>query len=223
MRENNRAVFDKTAISYNHDRAKLIPCFDTFYRWAVDLIPPGADHILDLGAGTGLLSAFIRARFPDARLHLIDSSEPMLVQARERFAGDQEAFCELGDYRTAAWGSHYDAVVSALSIHHLENEAKRALFAKIHSALKPGGAFINAEQVAGSTPELERRYKQLWLEQVRALGAAEQQITESLFRQEEDRCASVEDQLAWMRAAGFEDVDCWFKDGRFAVFAGTKA
>jgi len=38
-----------------------------------------------------------------------------------------------------------------------------------------------------------------------------------------DLCASVEDQLAWMRSARFADADCWLKEGRFAVLAGTKS
>jgi tRNA (cmo5U34)-methyltransferase len=39
--------------------------------------------------------------------------------------------------------------------------------------------------------------------------------------QQEDRCAAVEDQLSWMREAGFTDADCWYKENRFAVLAGT--
>jgi hypothetical protein len=35
-----------------------------------------------------------------------------------------------------------------------------------------------------------------------------------------DRCASVEDQLLWMRAAGLSQVDCTFKAWRFAVLSG---
>jgi len=82
--------------------------------------------------------------------------------------------------------------------------------------------FVNADQVAGPTPELDERYKVLWMEQVRAAGATEQQLAASLYRQQEDRCASVEDQLGWMRAAGFADADCWYKENRFAVLAGTR-
>ena len=216
------AVFNNTAPTYDADRAKLIPCFHRFYEVAVSLIPSDADDILDLGAGTGLLSAFIRARFPDACLHMIDNSEPMLAKARERFSRDQETVFQLADYTTAQWGSQYDAIVSALSIHHLEDPAKQLLFHKIYAALKPGGVFINAEQVLGPTAALEARYKQLWLEQVRALGATEQQIADSLYRQQEDRCASVENHLTWLRAAGLADADCWFKDNRFAVLAATK-
>ena len=38
-----------------------------------------------------------------------------------------------------------------------------------------------------------------------------------------DRCATLEDQLRWLRDAGFEDVDCLFKMRRFAVIAATRA
>lgn len=43
----------------------------------------------------------------------------------------------------------WDAIVSALAIHHLDDAAKRELFARVHAALAPGGMFVNAEQVAG--------------------------------------------------------------------------
>ena len=173
-------VFSSTAVAYDGARARLIPCFSAFYEAAVSLLPSGTDHVLDLGAGTGLLSAYIRERFPDAYLEMIDNSEPMLAQARQRFSLDQETAFLLGDYTTHPWGSEYDAVVSALSIHHLSDEAKRALFARVLSALKPGGVFINAEQILQPTPELEVHAKTAWLDEVRGLGATEQQIADSL-------------------------------------------
>jgi len=215
-------AFSSTAALYDLNRTQLIPGFEGLYRWAVNLVPDNATQILDLGAGTGLLASLVRARFPTASLHLIDLSAAMLDKAKQRFAGDQRITFEVGDYSVDPLQGRYHAVVSALSIHHLEDKAKRVLFETVRDVLLPGGVFVNAEQVLGSTPTLEERYKREWLNQVRALGATEQQISDSLFRQQEDRCASVEDQMAWMRAAGFDDVDCWFKDGRFATLAGTK-
>jgi tRNA (cmo5U34)-methyltransferase len=216
------SAYDITAPTYDANRSLLIPCYDTLYRRAIDLIPAHADHILDLGTGTGLLAAWVRQRFPTAQLHLIDNSEPMLTQARERLADDPNTTYQLADYTTADLGSNYDAIVSALSIHHLDDPAKQSLFARIFTALKPGGIFVNAEQVLGPTPALEARYKHLWLAQVRAAGATPTQIADSLFRQQDDRCASVEDHLTWLRAAGFSDADCWFKDNRFAVLAAIR-
>ena len=217
-----QTIFDITAPSYDADRAKLSPCFDAFYRRSTDLIAHDAKNILDLGAGTGLLSQFVRQWYPSAHIVLADLSEAMLAKARERFAGDSNVTFEVTDYTTAPINGTYDSIVSALSIHHIDHDSKRALFSKIFRALRPGGTFVNAEQVAGPTPALDAVYKSLWLQQVREGGATPQQIADSLYRQQDDRCASVEAQLQWMRDAGFTDADCWFKDNRFAVLAGTR-
>jgi tRNA (cmo5U34)-methyltransferase len=219
---NTQAVFDSTAAAYDHDRMKLIPGHERFYAAAIELIPEKADHILDLGAGTGLFTAMIRSRFPDAYLHLIDLSEPMLEQAKARFVRDQKIHLQVGDYTTATWGPSYDAIVSALSIHHLEDDRKQDLFARVFAALRPGGVFVNADHIAGPTPDLEELYQQRWLAAVRANGATEQQIADSLYRQQEDRRSPVESQLAWLRAAGFDNVDCHYKDSSFAVLTGTR-
>ncbi len=217
-----QTIFDITAATYDADRARLIPCYDAFYRRTTDLIPGGAKHVLDLGAGTGLLSAFVRSWYPDAHIHLIDVSAPMLERARVRLAADTNVSFEVADYATVPLGENYDAIVSALSIHHLDHPAKKALFAKIFAALRPGGVFVNAEQVAGPTPALNDFYQKLWLQQVREAQATPAQIADSLYRQQDDHCASVEEQLHWMREAGFSDADCWFKDNRFAVLAGSR-
>jgi tRNA (cmo5U34)-methyltransferase len=220
---NTRSVFDTTASTYDQDRSRLIPNCDTFYRWAIDLIPSEAETVADLGAGSGLLSVLIRNRLPDAHIHLVDFSAPMLALARARFAGDPRIFYHQADYVTSPLPSPVSAVLSSLSIHHLDDADKRIVFQRVYDALPAGGVFINADQVAGPTPALDARYKALWLQQVREAGATEQQIADSLYRRQEDRCATVEDQLAWMRAAGFADADCWYKENCFAVFSGTKS
>lgn len=222
MGNRTKEVFDATASSYDAERSRLIPGCDAFYQWAMDLIPADAEEILDLGAGSGFMTVLIRNRFPQARIHLIDFSGPMLELARRRFGETALITYEQADYGKAMLPKGLDAVVSSLSIHHLEDEGKLELFRKIHAALAAGGRFINADQVAGPTAELDERYKALWLEQVRLAGATPEQIQASLYRQREDRCAPVEAQLQWLREAGFRDADCWYKENRFAVMAGTR-
>lgn len=217
-------VFDRTAATYDAARARLIPPYDRFYATAVALLPfdPSAEiRVLDLGAGTGLLSAFVRERFPNARLTLVDVAESMLDRARQRMGNDGVEFA-VYDYGRAPISGDWNAIVSALSIHHLEDEAKRNLFRRIYAALLPGGVFVNAEQVAGPTAELTRLYHEQWLKQIRERGATEQEIADAEYRMQADRCSSVEDQLAWMREAGFNDADCWLKEGRFAVMSGSR-
>jgi tRNA (cmo5U34)-methyltransferase len=224
MPENNsRAVFDATAATYDRDRMKLIPGHEAFYAAALELIPADATHIVELGAGSGLFSAMLRGTFPEANLTLIDFSENMLALARERL-GDSNSRIRfvLADYTIEPLPANADAIVSSLSIHHLEDERKRALLPHVFAGLRPGGIFINADHIAGPTPELEAMYQQRWLADVRTLGATEQQIADSLYRQKEDRRTPVAPQLAWLREAGFADVDCWYKHSSFAVMSGVR-
>ena len=215
-------VFEATAATYDGARRKLIPCFDRYYAAAVELLPSDAGRVLELGAGTGLFSAMLRARMPEASLHLVDVSEAMLSQARVRLAGDVRVTTEVIDYSVVGLGTGWDVVASALSIHHLEHEAKRELFRRVFAALRPGGVFVNADQVAGSTDALEAQYVQRWLRAVQGCGASEKEVEDSLFRQREDRRASLEAQLVWLREAGFAEVDCWYKDGSFVVFVAVR-
>jgi tRNA (cmo5U34)-methyltransferase len=219
---NSRAVFDATAATYDRDRMKLIPAHEAFYAAALEPIPIDAMHIVELGAGSGLFSAMLRAAFPEAHLTLIDFSENMLALARARLGNDPHITFSLADYTTEPLPANSDAIVSSLSIHHLEDERKHALLRPIFTALRPGGLFINADHIAGPTPELEETYKLRWLANVRALGATEQQIADSLFRQQEDRRTPVATQLAWLRDEGFTNVDCWYKHSSFAVMSGTR-
>ena len=219
--QSTEAVFTATAAAYDTDRAKLLPGYPEFYGAALRELPESTDHVLDLGAGTGLLSAWVRGRFPSARLHLIDNSQAMLAQARERFADDRQITFKLGDYRCCEWGDRYDAVVSALSIHHLSDANKRALFTRIFTVLKPGGVFVNAEQILQPTAELEVAAKERWLAEAREAGATEQQVADSLFRQTQDRCATVAEQLRWLAEAGFVAAHCTWQRGRFAVLTAV--
>ena len=219
------AAFDAVACDYDAARRRLVPCFDAFYGTALRLVPEAAANgsVIDLGAGTGLFSALVKQRFPDCQLTLIDVAAGMLAQARERFAASgHDADFVVADYATTDLGKGHAAVISALSIHHLEDDGKKTLFARIFAALAPGGVFVNAEQVLGATPALELAYAAQWLADVRAAGSGEAEIAGALERMTHDRCAPLDAQLNWLRDATFDDVDCWFKQGRFAVYAGTK-
>lgn len=228
-------LFSLGAQGYDAVRRNLVPCFDGFYGSALDLIGDWAGarssttfDVLDLGAGTGLFSAMVMGRLREARihlqarLHLMDVSDAMLAQARQRFAGpaDSKVSFEVCDYSQRSLAGPWDLVISALSIHHLDDGAKRSLFARIFEALRPMGLFVNAEQVLGPTPAAEARYRRLWDEQVLGSGVDRGEYERAVERMRHDRCATLGDQLEWMRAAGFTEVDCVFKQWRFAVYSG---
>lgn len=221
----SRAVaetFSRHAARYDAARRRLIPGFDDFYGTALDVLDdlPEAARVLELGAGTGLFSALLLARRPLARLHLTDASAGMLDRARERLAGAAAVSFAVADMETADPGGHWDAVISALAIHHLDHDAKRRLFGRIRGALVPGGWFVNAEQVIAPDAESEARQLRRWYDRIRAAGLDEDEVAAATERMQHDISASVKDQLAWLRDAGFSQVDCPYRNGRFAVLCG---
>lgn len=220
------AAFDAVAADYDQARRRLVPCFDALYGTVLDLIAewgaPARARVLDLGAGTGLLAAMVRSAHPAALLTLVDAAPTMLDQARRRFAGRGGMTYLVADYTAQPPAGPFDLVVSALSIHHLEDPEKRRLFAAMRDALAPGGLFVNADQVLAPTPALEARAHARWRAQTAALGSYAHEIEAAEARMAHDRCATLESQLAWLREAGFSEVDCAFKSWRFAVYSGVR-
>jgi tRNA (cmo5U34)-methyltransferase len=217
-------AFSAHAAQYDALRRRLVPDFDGFYGAVVEALQrTGGDvrRVLDLGAGTGLLSAQIATAFPGVEIELLDASEPMLALARQRL-GDAVSAVHVADMSAPLPPGPFDAVVSALAIHHLEHADKRALMGRIHDALRPGGMFANAEQVDAPTSELTAIYAQRWAEDCRAMGAGEEEIDGARERMRHDRCTDVETQLGWLRDAGFAAVDCIDKSWRFAVLIALK-
>ena len=138
-----------------------------------------AARVLELGTGTGETATRVLALHPAARWVGIDSSDVMLAQARERLPDADLRLQRLEDELPAG---PFDLVVSALAVHHLDGAGKRALFERVARVLRPGGVFVLGDVVVpahGQPGPIEIDWVM-------------------------DLPDSVEDQLAWLRAAGFE-------------------
>jgi tRNA (cmo5U34)-methyltransferase len=223
------SLFGEAARDYDRARRQLVPGFDRFYGATLESVPFAKEQeikVLELGAGTGLLSAMIAEKFPRSRVTLVDLSVEMLRVARRRFTREPGRF----EFRTMDYARKplpsrnggYDLIVSALSIHHLTHGDKRELFGKVRRSLAVGGYFVNADQIAGDTLEEEMRFRDWWLGQVREAGISERDLAAALLRMRADRNATLSAQLLWLREAGFGGVDCKYKDHRFAVYGGKK-
>jgi tRNA (cmo5U34)-methyltransferase len=139
----------------------------------------GAKRVLELGTGTGETAMRVWARHPGARWVGIDASEAMLARARERLP---EADLRLQRLEDPLPAEPFDLVVSVLAVHHLDATGKQDLFSRVARALRPGGHFVLGDVVVPAGGE-QGPIEIDWVM---------------------DLPDSVEDQLAWLEAAGFE-------------------
>lgn len=199
-----------------------IPCFRNLCSAILDLLPfdePVAVDVLDLGAGTGALSAAVLARFPAARVTLVESESGDLDVATRRLASVAERIRVVADdYARIDLPGKYDAVVSVLSLHRLGNIDTRALYRSIYASLRPGGAFICADRVAPVSKEMDESYRRGEGRLLHELGVD----TTCGSSEANDNRAPLRDHLQWLDNAGFRDVDVSFRVFRYAVYGGRR-
>ena len=105
-------------------------------KGVVDLLAAkSGERILDLGCGTGTLTAEIASR--GAEVIGVDRSDEMIDEARKKFPAIR---FEVGDARELNFSQEFDAVFSNAALHWIP-EAERVVQG-IAEALRPGGRFI---------------------------------------------------------------------------------
>ena len=219
-------AFDRAATKYDRFRNALIPDYREFYGAALAALP--SDHrkayrILDLGAGTGAFSELLGQAYPHARITVSDFSDAMLNQAREKLSRNKRFDFALIDMLLDPLPDDLDIIVSSMAIHHFDHADKRYVFSRICKALKPGGIFVNADQMSSGVEEEDQRQFENWLGDVRAAGICEKELKRVLTRMHEhDQNAPGDVQVRWLHQAGFAKVNVPYKNYFWAVFQAVK-
>lgn len=211
--------------TYDLARRRIVPHFDEFYGTAAALVAelsPGGEspRVLELGAGTGIFSEAIARRVPGVRLELLDGSAGMLERAVFRLGKRPPLHVQA--FSEALPEGSYDAVVSAIALHHLTDPEKRDLYGRIFGVLAAGGLFLNAEEIAGRSARWEKIGVEDHHAFCRSAGCSEEEMRELAAREVNDLCAPLETQLRWLEEIGYCDVEAPWRNFRFAIFAGFR-
>jgi ubiquinone/menaquinone biosynthesis C-methylase UbiE len=220
-----REQFNAAAQKYDGRRRCFIPCYDDYYKSSVSLLKYYKNdfrNIVDLGAGTGLLTMEIYKLYNNAHFTLIDVSKDMLDIARERFAGlDNFDFVE-NNYVENIPVRNCDLMCSALSIHHLEHGDKKKLYKDIFAKLDKGGCFINLDQFIAASEEINTMYNEWWYNYIRQSGVKEDEESAWIERKKLDKENTVKETIELLKESGFTHVECVYSFMKFAVIIAMK-
>jgi tRNA (cmo5U34)-methyltransferase len=182
--------------------------------------------LLDIGCGAGNYSLRLLQELPGLDVTLVDLSRPMLERANQRVsaATTGRVTTIAGDVREVDLGAdRFDVVLAAAVLHHLRTDAEwDAVFAKVFTALRPGGSLWIFDLVSAPTPAIEEVMKRRYSDYLVGFQGAEYRDHVFAYVEAEDTPRPVVDQLDRMHRAGFQGLDVLHKNCCFAAFGGVK-
>ncbi len=209
--------------------------------------PDASYRVLDIGTGAGALSLEVLFAYPKSHIVCQDFSQVMLTHARQNlvtFTG-QVTFIQ-GDLSTMEWARAitgiFDAVVSTLVMHTVPSRISE-IYGEVITLVKPGGCFMVADNLAPPGPMLKKVYTKErlkpWQDRIKAETGVEksfEDVKQELRERRRDKSKGFPERvrnplrdtltlvnhLEWLRQAGFDEVDCLWKDLNHAIIAAYK-
>ena len=183
--------------------------------------------VVDLGCSRGeALAPLVDVRGVHNRFVGVEVSEPMIQAARKRFEG----YIGCGvmdirrmDLRTAYPPEKASVTLAVLSLQFIPIEYRQTILRSIYRHTIPGGALILVEKVLGDTAEIDKVMVDLYYRLKRDNGYSQGTIDRKRLSLEGvlvPVTARMNEQF--MRSAGFEQIDCFWRWMNFAGWLAVK-
>jgi len=158
-------------------------------------------RLLDVAAGTGLLTsiAYERAKEAGVRLlsTLLDLDLPALKQARKDATADDAEYI-FGSADHLPLKQKFDAVIFANGLHLLDEDAKVQALQETWRVLRPGGVFaMNTTFYEGAYPEESKPFYSRWMR--RAIVEINRRLPQ---RSKSEKVQAME----WLPAIGYKEL-----------------
>jgi tRNA (cmo5U34)-methyltransferase len=197
----------------------FIPDYEEMIAVGGAAVPAKARTILDLGVGTGALSAACLTHAPRAHAIGIDADAEILTLAAKRL-GSRATFVA-GSFTTTPL-PRCDVAVASFSLHHIRTRpAKRALYRRLHAALRRGGALIIVDCQPAVDSRVRRAQFDQWLLHLRR--AYSPAAARGLLRawSHEDVYVPLDAEIALLRQSRLR-VEVLWRRGAFAVLRAAR-
>jgi tRNA (cmo5U34)-methyltransferase len=237
-------VFDRMA-------PVMVPGYEFIQDEVLRLLDIGqqkAFRVVELGAGSGRFLEKILKAAPSATCCWVDSSSDFLSIARSRLGAYEERVEYVSVPFEENWSTRVegdiDAIVSFSAIHHLTHEEKRSLYQRCFTRLRPGGLFINADEMKTMDEDAYVNSLRFWVQHAANVKASitkedKEHYDRWMFHFDKWKERNVDnihvpkvkgddihdpflEQMQWLREIGFTDVDLFVKYHLWCVVGGRK-
>lgn len=217
--------FDKWADSYTKVMEDFVPHYRKMLTAIVEYLPAGFQpgQILDLGCGNGNATAMLLSQFPDAQYTLLDASEEMLKLCQERFKDKKIDLIPAYMQEASFAENRYDLIVASFSFHHLDGAEKRQIFNKLPVWLNKNGIFMYTDlMVNHQDKSLHDPFMKDWEAYARSNGKTDEDWNWMADHHAKyDKPDDADEQMEWLEAAGFEQVEKPWHVGYWTCLTGT--
>ena len=205
----------------------------TQWQFMGELLPFGeqdAFTFLDLGAGTGAAARGLLELYPRSTAILTDFSSQMMGEGEremQQFAGRFQyvEFDMSASNWPAAIPATLDAIVTSMCIHHLPDHRKQGLFAEILERLAPGGWYVNYDPVSSPDHVVEATWERVNdRDDPEAAGKRLHRTPQEQSRYDNHvrYVIPLDQQLDYLRSAGFQGVDVYWKHLENVIYGGRR-
>jgi tRNA (cmo5U34)-methyltransferase len=227
--EDRWAFDDAVTRAFDNMLERSIPQYGTMRATALDVALTFASLaeepcVVDLGCSRGEAMAPVVERLGDrARFVGVEVSEAMLDAARERFADHANVEILDLDLRTDYPNVQASVTLAVLTLQFVPIEHRQRVIQSIYDHTQPGGALVLVEKVLGATSALDALMVASHLDMKRRRGYSEEQIDRKRLSLEG---VLVPVTARWnedmLRAAGFAEIDCFWRWMNFAGWVAVR-
>ncbi|MGA2890099.1 MAG: class I SAM-dependent methyltransferase [Terracidiphilus sp.] len=217
------------ATEYDALMEKTVPFYANFHEEVfhlVHVLQDSPNQWLDTGGGTGTLIMKALPLFPATRFFLADPSAAMLEQARVKLeSADPERVSILpaagSQHLNKELASQFDVITAIQCHHYLDREQRQAAVESCYRLLKPGGLFLNFENIRPGSERTVEIGKEYWKSYQIRKGKSREAAQEHLERF--DRAffpITLREHLSLFQESGFKTADLfWYSYMQAGFFA----
>ena len=206
---------------------RSIPQFNTMRKLVFEMgqhfLSEDDAFVLDLGCSRGgSLADFVHA-FPHVYCVGVEVSEPMHKAADARFADNPKVVIVNEDLRVSFPNCPNNLTLAVLTLQFIPIEYRARIMQKIYDWLLPGGAFILVEKLLLESALVDDLMVKSYYGLKSAQGYTEAQIERKRLSLEGVLVPMTENgNVSMLRAAGFRQVDCFWRWMQFAAWVAVK-